>query len=384
MIRVTFLVDSPSRRAHGNAAARLALGLAETGSIESTLLCYGDDPAPSWLPPEVRICRLGTGRVTRSVPGIVRYLRNEQPDVFITRQVHANFIGLTAARLARVPPRWRGKLVLVQDHPVELSHASNWKDNKWVAKVGYRFADGVICPSPAVREDVIAWCKLDPSSSVVVPNAIPEFAGTQSAASHPWLGDDGPPVFVHTSNMTPWKRLDLLIDAFAALRQRHNVRLLLIGEGIGRSHADEQIRRLGLRECAETVGWVEDPLQFAARAWAFVLASDEEGFAQVLTEAMSTGCPVIATDAQGGGPGFVTDGGHYGLLVPRGSRAELTAAMEQMLRPDVRGKYRELGLQRAREFSPVSCAAALTGFLSGQLGVTGAEGRLGGVKPSLR
>jgi glycosyltransferase involved in cell wall biosynthesis len=180
-------------------------------------------------------------------------------------------------------------------------------------------------------------------------------------------------VFVNTSNMTPWKRLDLLIDAFAGLRQRHDARLLIVGEGQGRSRADEQIRRLGLDQCAETVGWVEDPLQYAARAWAFVLASDEEGFAQVLTEAMSTGCAVITTDAQGGGPRFVTGDGRYGLLVPRGDRAELTAAMERMLAPDVRARYAGLGLQRAGEFSPASCGEALIGFLSGHLGLAAEE-----------
>ena len=102
--------------------------------------------------------------------------------------------------------------------------------------------------------------------------------------------------------MTPWKRLDLLIEAFADLRQRHDANLLIVGEGPGRSHAAEKIQQLGLGAHAETVGWVDDPLQFAAHAWAFVLSSDEEGFAQVLTEAMSAGCPVITTDAQGGGP----------------------------------------------------------------------------------
>ena len=278
--------------------------------------------------------------------------------MLITRQVHANFVGLAASWFARVPPRWRGRLVLVQDHPVELSHASNWRDNKWLAKLSYRFADGVISPSPTVREDIIRWCRLDRLSSAVVPNPVPEFTGVRDSP-HPWLADGGPPVFVNTSNMMPWKRLDLLIGAFADLRPRHDVRLLIVGEGPGRSQADKQIRQLGLGSCAETVGWVDDPLQFAARAWAFVLASDEEGFAQVLTEAMSAGCAVITTDAHGGGPRFVTEDGRYGLMVPRGNQAELTMAMERVLSPDVRGKYRELGLRRAREFSPASAPARL-------------------------
>ena len=368
-IRLAMLVDSPSKRAHGNAASRLSLGLVEMGGVETTLLCYSADPPPPWLPPEVRIHRLGVDRVSRSLPSLVRYLRASKPDVLISRQVHANFIGLAASQVARVSANWQGKLILVQDHPIELSHTSNWRDNKWLAKVSYRYADGVISPSPAVRENIITWCGLDPTSVALVPNPIPKFSGTAAPPPHPWLQDDGPPVFVNTSNMTPWKRLDLLIGAFADLRQRHDARLLIVGEGSGRSHAIEQIRRLGLSAHAQSVGWVDDPLQFAARASVFVLSSDEEGFAQVLTEAMSVGCPVISTDALGGGPRFVTENGTCGLLVPRGDRAKLAEAMELMLQPDVRAKYAELGQQRTEAFSPIASGRALVDFLSKHLGL---------------
>jgi glycosyltransferase involved in cell wall biosynthesis len=369
-IRVALFVDSPSKRAHGNSASRLALGLAETGRVETSLVCYSADPPPPWMPPEVRIERLGVDRVSHALPSLVRYLRGQQPDVLITRQVHANFVALAAAGMSRVPPRWRGKIVVVQDHPIELSHASNWRDNKWVAKVAYRFADAVISPSPTVRENIINWCRLDPSSVEVVPPPIPKFSGTASPAPHPWLRDGGPPVFVNTSNMTPWKRLDLLIDAFADLCRRYEARLLIVGQGGERRRADERIRRLGLTASAQTVGWVEDPLQYAAAAWAFALSSDEEGFAQVLTEAMSTGCPVITTDAQGGGPRFVTGNGSCGLLVPRGDRARLTEAMALMLRPDIRARYSDLGLRRAGELSPAASATVLVDFLSRRFGLT--------------
>jgi glycosyltransferase involved in cell wall biosynthesis len=370
-IRVTLLVDSPSKRAHGNAASRLALGLAETGQVEVTLLCYSADPPPPWLPATVRIERLGVDRASRSLPSIVRYLRAQQPDVLITRQIHANFVGLAASWIARTPPSWHGKLVLVQDHPIESSHASNLRDNKWVAKIGYRFADGVISPSPTVRENIIGWCGLDSSSVALVPNPMPRFSGILAPTPHPWLRDGEPPVFVHTSNMTYWKRLDLLIDAFAEVRRHHEVRLLLVGEGPKRADAAEQIRRLGLSADAETVGWVEDPLQFAARAWSFVLPSDEEGFAQVLTEAMSVECPIITTDAHGGGPRFVTDNGKYGLLVSRGDKDKLAEAMVRMLQPDVRARYSKLGQQRVEELSPVACANALIDFLIQKLKLDG-------------
>jgi glycosyltransferase involved in cell wall biosynthesis len=368
-VQVAFLVDSPSRRSHGNSVSRLALGLAETGRVETTLVCYSDDPRPPWLPPEVRIHRLGSDRVSRSLPSLVRYLRRQKPDVLITRQVHANFVALAAAWIARVPPRWPGKLVVVHDHLIALSHASNRRDNKWVAKVAYRFADALISPSPTIREDIIKWCGLDPASIGLVPPPIPKFAGTSASPPHPWLRGDGPPVFVNTSNMMPWKRLDLLIDAFDDLRQRHDARLLIVGEGPERPRAEEQIRQLGLSGLAEMVGWVEDPVQYAARAWAFVLPSDEEGYAQVLTEAMSAGCPVITADALGGGPRFVSDDGRCGLLVLRNDRAKLAEAMEQMLKPDVRANYSELGLQRAESLSPSNSANKLVNFLSERFGL---------------
>jgi glycosyltransferase involved in cell wall biosynthesis len=369
MIRLAFLVDSPSKRAHANVVSRLALGLVQTGRVETTLVCYSADPPPSWLPPEVRIHRLGAERATRSLPNLVRYLRADKPDVLITRQVHANFVGLAAAWMARVPPRWPGKLVLVQDHFVELCHASNWRDNKWLAKASYRFADGLIAPSPAVRENAIRSCGLDPSSTALVPNPIPEFSGVLAPPPHPWLRDGAPPVFINISNLLAFKRVDLLIDAFAELCQGHDARLLILGEGPTRSHAAEQIRRLGLSSCAQTIGWIDDPLQFTARARALVHSSDEDGFAQVLTEAMSVGCPVITTDSLGGGPRFVTDNGRYGVLLPRGDRAKLAEAMANMLQPALRARYSELGRQRIEALSPTASASALVDFLSGHLGL---------------
>ncbi len=363
--RVALFVNSPSRNTYGNIASRLAVGLAETGRAETTIVCYGDDPAPAWLPSQVHVQRLGTQRASRSVTALVRYLRCEQPDVLITRQAHANLVGLTAARLARLHHGWSGRLVVGHDHPAELAHASNWKDNKWLVKLGYRFADAIIADSPTVREDAIDWCGVRPSSVAVVPIPIVPFAGATAEPPHPWLQSGQPPVFVSTANLVAWKRMDLLVDAFADLLARQDARLLILGEGPERSKVALQIERLGLAARAATLGWVRDPREFAARARAFVLASDEEGFSQVLIEAMSVGCPVIVADALGGGPRYVTDDGRYGILVPRGDRLRLVQAMERMLDPEVREEYSALGSKRVQAFSPLACATILLDFLEG-------------------
>jgi glycosyltransferase involved in cell wall biosynthesis len=308
--------------------------------------------------------------VSRSVPSLVRYLRTEQPDVLITRQVHANFVGLAAAWMARLPPHWQGKIVVAQDQFVELCHKLNWRDNKWVAKASYRFADGLIAPSPAVRDNAVQSCRLDPSSAALVPNPMPKFAGTPAPPPHPWLQAGEPPVFVNIGNLLSVKRVDLLVDAFALLRRSRHARLLIIGQGPHRASADEQIRRLGLSADAETTGWVGDVLPYAAHAWALAHSSEEDGFAQVLTEAMSVGCPVITADSLGGGPRFVTQDGKYGLLVSRNDPEKLAGAMENMLQPEVRAHYAELGHQRVEALSPAACAGTLVDFLSGRFGLS--------------
>jgi glycosyltransferase involved in cell wall biosynthesis len=369
MVRITFFVDSPSKRAHANAAARLALGLAETGRAEASLLCYSDDPPPPWLPSEVRIERLGATRASRTLMQLATYLRTEQPDILITRQMHANFIGLAAALVARLPGRkWRGKIIVVQDHIVELCHSDNWRDNKWLAKASYRFADGLIAPSPTVQDDAITWCGLDAAATALIPNPIPANTGVFAPPPHPWLRDGEPPVFISIARLISIKRLDLLIDAFADVRQRHDVRLLILGDGPRRSNAAEQIQRLGLDSCAQLVGWIDNPLHFATYSWALVHSSDEDGFAQVLTEAMSVGCPVITTDARGGGPRYVTGDGEFGVLVPRGERAKLAEAMERMLDPEERKRYSGLGTERVESLSPVASGNALMDFLAERFG----------------
>jgi glycosyltransferase involved in cell wall biosynthesis len=261
--------------------------------------------------------------------------------------------------------------VVGQDHPAELSHASEWRDNKWLVRFGYRLADGVICPSPTVRDDTVRWCRLPLASVALVPIPIPANSGVSARPPHRWLEPGQPPVFVSTANLTPWKRMELLIDAFADLQRAHDARLLILGDGVERPRIVDHIARRGLDHVVESLGKVDDPLDFAARAWAFVLASDEEGFSQVLVEAMSVGCPVITTDALGGGPNYVTDAGQYGVLMPRGDVSALAAGMRDLMDPESRARYAALGLQRVEAFSPLICATALVEFLDDLIGSCG-------------
>jgi glycosyltransferase involved in cell wall biosynthesis len=98
--------------------------------------------------------------------------------------------------------------------------------------------------------------------------------------------------YVTASRLVPYKRVDLLVDAFAQLPQR---RLIVVGDGseLGRlrAKATANVSLVGYQEFAA----MRDTVQ---RARAFLFASRED-FGIVLVEAQAAGTPVIAL-GQGG------------------------------------------------------------------------------------
>lgn len=185
-----------------------------------------------------------------------------------------------------------------------------------------------------------AWARLlkeirGPGGVVVVPNALD---AEQFALSRGDRGRFGIPLdrivalFIGTRDrqMDEQKGLPVLIEATAEVRRRHPELLLVLA---GPSCAQEDFRPLlGARgDGWLTVGVVSgDAKQTLYRSVdLFVLPSLAENMPNSLLEAMATGLPVVATRV-GAIPEMITDG-ENGLLVARGSRAELVEGMVRLV-----------------------------------------------------
>jgi glycosyltransferase involved in cell wall biosynthesis len=347
---LVLLVNDLTGGTYGNQANRLALGLAKDPRCHTTLLGYGGDRVP-WLPDSVVTEHLPARRALATGNALVHYLLDRQPEVLMTRMVHMNLIAVVAAKVARARG-WRGRLVLGHDHPIELSHRENKRDSAHGARLLYPRADLIAAVSPTVADDAVTGCRVPIDRVVQLPNVIDDCTPAPPP-DHPWL-TDGKPVFLSVARLVLYKRFDLIIDALQDLSA--DARLLIIGRGVAHDAIEAHVRARGMQDRVQLLGFVDDPRHFMQHATGFVLASEEEGFSQVLIEAMSTGCPVISTDSAGGGPRFVTDNGRYGALVPCGDRAGLAAAMEELLDPARRATLADRGRERAVAFTPEACA----------------------------
>ncbi len=140
------------------------------------------------------------------------------------------------------------------------------------------------------------------------------------------IGDEV--MVLHSSNLRPMKRIDLLLESVAGIRRRESFKLVVLAGGDFNAFSDD-VRRLGLEDrivVRENVLEIEDYLQAADLA---LYTSESESFCLSILEAMYFACPSVATSV-GGIPEVVEDG-KTGLLIPFGETASLTAAIEKLI-----------------------------------------------------
>jgi glycosyltransferase involved in cell wall biosynthesis len=139
------------------------------------------------------------------------------------------------------------------------------------------------------------------------------------------------PVVVFLGKITPRKRLDVLVHAYARLVQM-NATLVIAGNDMGGlDGAMADARRLGIAERVRTVGLLAGSARLEALADADVVVypSEHEIFGLVPLEALLCGTPVIVADDSGCGEVVQETGG--GLVVPVGDVAALAAAIDLVL-----------------------------------------------------
>ncbi|HFS66978.1 MAG TPA: glycosyltransferase family 4 protein [Flavobacteriia bacterium] len=127
------------------------------------------------------------------------------------------------------------------------------------------------------------------------------------------------------------KGFDLLIEAFSLISDKYkDYNLIIYGEGRDRKKLEQLVQRKNLSDRIFLPGKIKNPQQKIAHANMFVLSSLQEGFPNVLLEAMSTGLPVISFNCNYG-PSEIIDNNVNGLLVEAGNVAKLSSAMEKLI-----------------------------------------------------
>jgi glycosyltransferase involved in cell wall biosynthesis len=219
----------------------------------------------------------------------------------------------------RIAGRWTDRLIVMNDE----DHASALAHRLVVAQKLIRM--------PGIGVDTDFY-----SRSRITASQMAEMRRSLSLPDHAEY-------FVVIAELSKRKRVSDVVDAIG--RMTHNDTMLAIaGIGPERDRLVSHAIKLGVNDRVRFVGQLRDVRPLVAGAVALVLASDREGLARAIMEALALEIPVIASAARGNEELVDSESG---FVIPVGDREALASRMDWMLdHPDLRTAMGSRGRSR--------------------------------------
>jgi len=214
----------------------------------------------------------------------------------------------------------------------------------------YRRPDHIVAVSDGLRRRLTDDLGVPPGRVSVIPNPV-DLARIQAEARRPAPEYATGDFVLGVGRLTASKGFDLLIRAAARLsHERRPIRLVILGDGEERESLSRLVRQLGIEHLVTMPGYEPSPWRLMSRAVAVAVPSRQEGFSNVIVEAMACGASVVATECHG--PREIVSSGVNGSLVPVGDEQALRQALVELLDdPKRREHYREGALRRAQDYA---------------------------------
>ena len=170
---------------------------------------------------------------------------------------------------------------------------------RWLVKQGVSRAARVAVPSEKTRQELLQHYSVDADRVVVIPNGVrPKLPMPQGTASTMdttgWPSD----YILYVGRFHARKNLERLLEAFARVRTRQSVKLVLAGRELWTGdRVSKQIESLGISKDVFCPGHVTDAVleELYRRARVFAFPSIHEGFGIPPVEAMARSVPVLAS-----------------------------------------------------------------------------------------
>lgn len=162
--------------------------------------------------------------------------------------------------------------------------------------------DALIAVSNAVKDDTEDFCMHKPV--FVIPNGVdcdkfyPDTTNRDRVRRH--LGfEEKDIVIVTVGRLVPRKKMHELIHITYDLNKRHNVKLLIVGDGPEKENLVKLSISLGINRNVRFAGYVSNPFDYLNASDIFSLCSEDEAMGISILEAMACELPVIVKDVNG-------------------------------------------------------------------------------------
>jgi len=279
---------------------------------------------------------------------LVRYFSNHDFDAVFPSWYHIDLITMFAIRLVNLFKKNKTRMIFILHGPYEsyLSHSRiKYLFSIIASKIVLKLPDKLVAVSESVKksfgnDDKIAVIY----NPVVTPDMLDK---SNEPVDQDFFTAKKVSIIISVGRLSQEKDFATLLRAFAIVEKEIDSQLVIVGEGKERENLQRLARNLHIEDSVWMPGFVENPYKYVSKSSVFVLSSKFEGFALVLVEALSVGCPVVSTDCPGG-PREILENGKYGKLVPVGDHEALAKAIIDTLKNP---PPKELLQERGKMFS---------------------------------
>lgn len=356
MTKVCFYIYSLIGGGAERVTVELANFLAKRGYMVTIITKRGTDMDFYSVPDGVRRVSLnlnGEGGVFSKIKENISvwsklrtHLRETEPDVLIGMMTDSAVMSILAGK--RTP----AKIVVS-----ETNFPGTWSYSLWfvMRKLLYRLADGHSSLTPEAAD----WLKEKTGAKNVhiIPNSVQwPMNSVTPIVSPDSVIPANKKVILAVGSRPHVKGFDLLLDAFAETDYEDWMLVILgVDKDSGReeqyNELRDQIEELNLQGKVVLPGGVGNIGDWYERADIFVLSSRNEGFGNVLIEAMASGCAAISFDCDSG-PRHIIDHNINGLLVEPENTHELSKTMNVVMHdPELRNRLSEKAIGVRETFS---------------------------------
>ena len=207
--------------------------------------------------------------------------------------------------------------VIISDRSDPSREPAGWLRQQ-IRTVSYYFADTIVFQTQDAQK---FFPKKIQKKSVIIPNPI------NDALPKPYKGVRKK-IICAAGRLDDQKNFRLLIESFADFYKKHNdFKLYIYGRGPKLIELQELTRELSVEHVVFFPGFIKNIAEKMNEATMYISSSDYEGISNTMLEAMALGVPTICTDCPVGGARMTIKDGYNGLLVPVGSKKDITNAM---------------------------------------------------------
>ncbi|OFY63756.1 MAG: N-acetyl-alpha-D-glucosaminyl L-malate synthase BshA [Bacteroidetes bacterium RIFCSPLOWO2_02_FULL_36_8] len=210
-------------------------------------------------------------------------------------------------------------------------------------------SDGVTAVSQFLKDDTYRHFNIKKKIEVI-PNFInlQRFQRLKKEHFRKALAPHDEKIIVHTSNFRPVKRIEDVLKIFQKLRNHVTAKLILIGDGPDRKHAEDLCRQMNYCADIRFIGKVDAVEEILSISDLFLMPSESESFGLAALEAMACEVPLITTNA-GGLPELNVDG-ITGFNSPVGDTEKMANDALFILEDNHLPGFKKRAWERAKEF----------------------------------